>query len=308
MAQLNTMKPGDLIKAADWNALVAMVQGLSGPAVTGPITVPNLFGLTLGNALGIITLPSTQLSQGQVLDTLGNPVSPVVAGSSTLVVLNQSPVAGTNTFAGTSVNLVVSPAPGSTPPPPKIPSISGFKTPPVPIGAQVEIDGLNFDPLPLNNQVSFAGVAAAAPSTASNPVQLFVIVPSGIPGAPTGSGTLSVDVTVTTPSGSVSGTLTISAPLATPLPTIQSFSPPQGTVGAPVTIFGTGFSGTASANTVMFDTIAATPTSATPTQLVVTIPAGISGLTTVPSFRNVPITVTVAKQVSPASSYGISNL
>jgi hypothetical protein len=119
---------------------------------------------------------------------------------------------------------------------------------------------------------------------------------------------LSVNVTVTTPSGSVSGTLTISAPLATPLPTIQTFSPIQGTVGGAVTITGTGFSPTASANTVTFDNVAVTPTSATQTQLVVTIPPGIIGLSGVPSFSNVPVTVTVAKQVSPVSSYGISNL
>lgn len=309
MTQLNTVKPGEPIKSADWNALVAAIQGLSGQAV-GPIAVPNLFGLTLGNALAIITLPSTQLSRGQILDTFGNLVNPSVAGSSALLVLNQSPIAGSNTFAGASVNLVVSPAPGSSPPPPKIPSISGFKPlTPIPVGAQVEIDGLNFDPLPSNNQVSLNGVAAGAPSIASNPVQLFVIVPSGIPNAPTNSGqNLTVTVVVTTPSGSANGTLTITAPLGTPLPAIQTFNPTQGVVGGNVTITGTGFSPTASANTVMFDTVAATPTSATQTQLIVKIPAGISGLGTVPSFRTVPITVTVAGQVSPAVGYGISNL
>jgi len=309
MAQLNNVNPGDLITAADWNALVAAINGLSGQAAAGPVAVPNLFGLTLGNALAIINLPSTQLSRGQIIDTFGNTVSPSTSGVTGLIVLSQSPAGGTNTFAGASVNLVVSPAPGSVPPPPKIPSISGFKpTTPVPVGAQVEIDGSNFDPLPSNNQVSFQGVAAAPPSSASNPVQLFVVVPSGIPGAPTTTGaTLNVSVVVTTPSGSTNGNLTITAPLATPLPTIQNFSP-SATVGGTLTITGTGFSATASANTVMFDTVAATPSSATTTQLVVTIPTGISGLSTVPSFRNVPITVTVAGQTSPAMSCGISNL
>jgi hypothetical protein len=309
MAQLTNVNPGDLIKAADFNALLALVQGLSAASPTGQIAVPNLFGLTLGNAVAILALPSTQLTQGQVLDTLGNKVSATASGSSALLVLNQSPSAGSYTIAGASINMVVSPAAGSTAPTPKIPTISGFKPSPVAINAQVEIDGLNFDPLPQNNQVSFAGVAANPPSGSSNPVQLFVIVPSGIPGAPTTTGqTLSVNVLVTTPAGSANGTLTISPPLTTPLPTIQSFNPTQGTVGASVSIVGTGFSATPSANAVMFDNVSATPTSASTTQLSVVVPSGINGLSTVPSFRNVPITVEVAGQVSPAVSYGISNL
>ncbi len=306
---LNNVNPGDLIKAADWNALVAAINGLSGQPTTGPISIPNLFGLTLANAVAVLALPSTQLTRGQVLDTLGNTVDPNASGSGSLIVLNQSPVAGSSAFAGAAVNLVVSPAAGSSPPPPKTPSISGFKpSTPVPIGAQLEIDGLNFDPLPQNNQVSFAGITAAAPSGSSNPVQLFVIVPTGIPGAPTTSGqTLSVNVLVTTPSGSVSSSVTITAPLANPLPTIQSFGGQQ-TVGGSLTISGTGFSPTPASNTVMFDTVAATPTSASQTQLTVTIPTGIAGLSTVPSFRNVPVTVTVAGQTSPAVLCSISNL
>ncbi len=52
------------------------------------------------------------------------------------------------------------------------------------------------------------------------------------------------------------------------------FTPKSGPVGTQVTIYGTGFSPTATQNTVTFNGVAATVTSATATQLVVTVPAG----------------------------------
>lgn len=59
---------------------------------------------------------------------------------------------------------------------------------------------------------------------------------------------------------------------------IVSFTPTSGPVGATVTIFGTGFSATASQDSVTFNGTAATISSASTTQLVVTVPAGaISG-------------------------------
>lgn len=55
---------------------------------------------------------------------------------------------------------------------------------------------------------------------------------------------------------------------------IMEFTPDGGPVGATVTIFGTGFSATAAANTVRFNGVAATVLSATATQLVANVPAG----------------------------------
>lgn len=314
MAQLNNVNPGDLIRAADWNALVAAVQALSGAVSVGGIVVPNLFGLTLSNAVAILNLPSTQLSQGTVIDTFGNLIDPSLSDSKPLVVLNQSPSAGASVFAGSSVNLVVTPKPGSAPPPPKLAAINAFKPTQVPIGAQLEIDGVNFDPLPTNNSVTFAGVQAAPPSGLSNPVQLFVIVPTGIPGAPTTVGqTLSVEVVVRTAvNGTTKSNVTILPPLATPLPVVQSFNPVQGIVGSGVTITGTGFDPTPANNTVNFDNVSVTAAAgSTTTQLIVTkIPDGINGLTTVPSFRNVPIIVSVVGgQQSPKGiTYGIAKI
>jgi len=55
---------------------------------------------------------------------------------------------------------------------------------------------------------------------------------------------------------------------------ILNFTPKSGPVGTTVTISGTGYSATASQNTVTFNGTAATVSSATATQLVVTVPTG----------------------------------
>jgi PASTA domain len=110
MAQLNNVRPGDLIRAEDWNALVAAVQGGS---VTTGITVPDLFGVNLSNAVAVLDLPSSQLVRGRVFDTYGDAIDPRSPSSIQLIVLGQSPSVGTTVPAGTTINLVVSPTPGS---------------------------------------------------------------------------------------------------------------------------------------------------------------------------------------------------
>jgi gliding motility-associated-like protein len=60
-------------------------------------------------------------------------------------------------------------------------------------------------------------------------------------------------------------------------PTISSFTPTSGVVGATVTINGTGFNTTAANNIVYFGGVKATVSSATATQIVVTVPVGGSG-------------------------------
>jgi hypothetical protein len=115
MAQLNNVTPGQLIKAVDWNALVAAVQALSGQVQAGGVTVPDLFGWTLGTAVAVINLPSTQLKLGSILDTFGDTVDPRLPESIALLVLGQSPPVSTNVPAGSSLNLVVSAKVGSPP-------------------------------------------------------------------------------------------------------------------------------------------------------------------------------------------------
>jgi hypothetical protein len=60
----------------------------------------------------------------------------------------------------------------------------------------------------------------------------------------------------------------------TPAPTIASFTPTSGGVGATVTITGTNFSTTAASNVVKFNGKTATVTSATATSIITTVPTG----------------------------------
>jgi IPT/TIG domain-containing protein len=308
MAQLSKVNPGDPITAANWNALVAAVQALSGTVSTGGISVPSFFGLTLGNAVAILSLPTTQLTVGSTVDSLGNAVDPTLVDSKPLMVLNQVPPPGTSVVSGSAVSLVVAPKPGSAPPPPVFPSITGFKPTQVPILTPVEIDGDNLT----GGTATFDGVAGI-PAAGNTKFKLFVVVPSGIAGAPTANPPgqkKDVTVVVTTPDGrSPNATLTILPPLANPLPVITSFNPLQGTLPGSVTITGTGFDPTPSNNAVTFDNIKdVAPTTASATQVTVAIPAGINGLNNQFDSVNVPISVKVAGQVSPTKNYKITKM
>jgi YD repeat-containing protein len=70
------------------------------------------------------------------------------------------------------------------------------------------------------------------------------------------------------------GNLTSISRQSSALVSVIDFNPAAGPVGTVVTISGTGFSATASENTVTFNGTAAVVTSASPTQLVATVPAG----------------------------------
>ncbi|MEQ1588255.1 MAG: choice-of-anchor tandem repeat GloVer-containing protein, partial [Cyclobacteriaceae bacterium] len=62
--------------------------------------------------------------------------------------------------------------------------------------------------------------------------------------------------------------------IASPVPTITSFTPASGPIGTTVTITGTNFSATPANNIVYFGATKATVTAATTTQLTVTVPVG----------------------------------
>jgi IPT/TIG domain len=78
------------------------------------------------------------------------------------------------------------------------------------------------------------------------------------------------------------------------------FTPNQGAVGSTVTLYGTGFSATASANSVKFNGTVAAVTSASTNQLIVTVPSGATtgkitvtaGATTVTSLTNYVVSTT----------------
>jgi endoglucanase len=86
--------------------------------------------------------------------------------------------------------------------------------------------------------------------------------------------------------------------IVTPAPTITAISPTSGSPGTTVTITGTNFSATASANTVIFGSTAATVTAATTTSLRVTVPNIAAGA--------VNVTVTVAGKSSNAVSFTVT--
>ena len=69
----------------------------------------------------------------------------------------------------------------------------------------------------------------------------------------------------------------VSSWLYSQAPTITSFSPTSGAVGATVTITGTGFNTTAANNVVYFDGVKAAVTSTSATQIILTVPSGSSG-------------------------------
>jgi len=157
------------------------------------------------------------------------------------------------------------------------PAISGFTPTSGAIGSTVTINGSGFGATPAANTVKFNTINATV--TAASATQLTVTVP---PASLTGK----IKVTV-------AGATATSAANYVVLPTITSFSPATAPVGASVTIQGTGYSSTLSANQVRFNNNTATVTAATPTQLTATVPA---------SATNGPIRVTVGGQSATSTT------
>ncbi len=163
------------------------------------------------------------------------------------------------------------------------PTIGSFSPTSGIVGATVTITGTNFDATPANNTVKFNGTAATV--TASTATSLTTSVPTG---ATTGT----ITVTVNGQTATSANSYTVIQP-----PTIGSFSPTSGIVGATVTITGTNFDATPANNTVKFNGTAATVTASTATSLTTSVPTGATiGM----------ITVTVNGQTATsASSYTV---
>ena len=109
------------------------------------------------------------------------------------------------------------------------PTISGFSPSHGPIGMPVTINGAGFTGATF---VKFFGTNAVY--TVSSDIQISTTVPAGA-----GSGTISV----TTPAGTATSSASFTVD-ASPTPTITGFAPPSGPRSTPVTITGTGFTGT----------------------------------------------------------------
>ena len=153
-------------------------------------------------------------------------------------------------------------------------------------GTIVTLTGSGFSPILTDNVVRFgAGIATV---TAGTSTSLTVI-------APAGTGNNNVTVTIgcaTSPLGP------FFQYLITPTPTITSFTPTSGPVGATVTISGTNFSATPPNNTVKFNGTTAIVTASTTTSINTTVPSGaITG----------KITLTVSgKTATSASNFTVT--
>jgi hypothetical protein len=150
------------------------------------------------------------------------------------------------------------------------PAISAISPVTGPAGTTVTISGTNFSANSAADTVRFNGIAAIV-STASV-TSLQVIAPANGSTGP---------VSVSTTDGRTNGPVFTYTVVAAP-PSITSISPVSGAANTIVTITGTNFKTTATANTVKFNGVAATVTNATATQLVVTAPStGTTGDITV---------------------------
>lgn len=129
-------------------------------------------------------------------------------------------------------------------------------------GSSLTITGTSFDPQAANNTVTVGGVPATV-TDASN-TSLTVIVPMMVAG--------SYDVKVT-----VAGQPSAAATFILQ-PSVSALSTSSGLVGDTVTLTGTGFDGSTSANNIVkFGNVTATVTSASTSSLTAVVPEGSSG-------------------------------
>lgn len=163
------------------------------------------------------------------------------------------------------------------------PSISNFSPASGPVGTVVTLRGTNLSPGPVASPtlVKFNGVAATSVKFSESRLELIATVPDGATSGP---------ITVTTPDGSAASATPFTVLAA---PTITSFKPAKGAIGASVTILGSNFA--PGATTVKFNGVAATVLSvnAEHTSLIAKVGAGTT---------TGPISVTTAQGTATSST------
>lgn len=302
------VQPGDLITSEFMNAILSELVSLRSAldqlgTPSGSVAVPDLFGRTLSEARAILLQPARQLALGNVIDAAGTLIDPLAQANRLLRVLAQVPIAGAYVQPATAVNLVVSAAAGGTTPETKPPTITDLRTPAGTVATRFRVDegmvitGANFDATPANNAVSFGGIGVTPLANANDPTRrLVLVVPRGIPGAPTAPGQADlpgVQIVVTTPGGQAATTCTIAAPSEIPPPRIDDIQPAFAGLGETVTITGSGFSATAAQNAVSFGGTSGTVLSGGTTSLSVRVPRSMPGLNQQGDNQLVDVTVTV---------------
>lgn len=308
---LKDVQPGDLITARLINLIIKKLKDLEA-ALGGEITVPTFFGQFLLTSKNILNATGSRLVLSSVRDATGLLVSTTDATQNNRVVIGQVPPPGARVMPNTPVYLLVSAQPGGGTSQ-QAPRISGFSKTSVNIGDRVDIFGTNFMDAISENKVWFDDVAAT-PTVNSTNQMLSVVVPTGIPDAPTAPGQQKeVTVRVETIHGSGTNRLIILPPLQTPNPTISSIAPVSTStttvrLGTDMRIVGSHFGAQLSAIRVFFGTQPAggvTPTAAsnlTSNTLVVTVPNSLSGLDTIPSNAQFGITVQVGSGTDSRTS------
>jgi sugar lactone lactonase YvrE len=255
----------------------------SDPLLTGSRTVPSLAKGTSSNGTVSVSIPTT-LTPGTYF--LG-------ACADDLTVVAESNETNNCRVSSTTVSIFAAPTISSITP------NSGS------IGTVVTISGANFGTTQGSSTVTFNGITAT-PSSWSN-TSIMAPVPTGassgplvvtVAGAPSNGVQFTVaGITyiydqlgrlraVSDPASdtaiynydSVGNLVTISRQSSSLLSVIE-FSPKSGTSGTIVNIYGTGFSATATQNTVTFNGTSATVVSATPNYIQTSVPVGTtSGL------------------------------
>src|SRR6266480_4953748 len=159
------------------------------------------------------------------------------------------------------------------------PTISSFTPSSGPVGTSVTISGTNF-----NGATAVLFNSVSASFTVSSATAITATVPAGVSSGP---------ISVTTSDGTASSAacFTVINP-----PTISSFTPGSGPVGASVTINGTNFTG---ASAVLFNGTSASFTVGSATAITATVPAGAT---------SGPISVTTSDgTASSAASFTVIN-
>ncbi|MBO9541769.1 IPT/TIG domain-containing protein [bacterium] len=161
--------------------------------------------------------------------------------------------------------------------------VETFSAPSGASGTTLTLTGSGFDPSDLaNNVVVFSGGATAS-VTAATATSLTVTVPSGAVSGPVSINVLGSQTT---------SEITFIVPVV-----ISDFSPAGGVAGTSVTLSGTGFSTTLASNSVKVNGVAATLTQASATSLRFTVPLGAT---------TGPIAVTVAGQTASTAAFTVA--
>lgn len=274
------VQPGDIISSELMTLILTRLSELSDVVITGTHAVPDVIGTQLYAAKKAIEQPSRQLSLGFVIDITGAAIDPNDGKNATLIVLNQSPPAGSLVKVNSPVNLIVSGTAGSTPDTGQQPAITSTQTvggasaTDFAVGDSMVIVGSNFRANPAQNIVTFDDIQATISSDPAAPTQrLLVTVPAGIPGAPANPGDATksnVTLKVQDALSKLFATTTVNITAPIPgQPTISAVSPSIQYEGLNITISGTNFTGD---TTVTIKDVQASIVSFTSTKIVATVP------------------------------------